>query len=688
MPREVEVMPLVQALAAMKMRCDQMGRTADQSRLAQLLVSSCQTFEIGPDSFVRKDEVRGFILNFQKAVLQKDSSWLLQKRGLCREMVDMEEFLESHEYMNQAGYVRPAIKKKLIELFETPGFVEGVLTGAIGIGKNYFADMALARMVYELSCYHNPQLEHDLAPGSSIIFIVQSKTLTLAKKVAFEQFAERLKLSPYFQKVFPFDPQVKSELRFPKQVTVMPVGGTDTSALGMNVYGGLIDEMNFMDRVTDSTYTRYTGEEEYDQAERLYSTIIRRMKSRFQQKGRLPGKLLLVSSRSYPGDFTDRKMDEAVKDRSIFVMNYAQWEALPEDRFSGEKFLVEVGDESKQSRIVLERSEAKDPDDVIEVPTEYRAEFERDIDAALRDLGGIATGTRSPFIPYKELIVSSYEKFNEVTGKRQLFLYDEIVPQEMFPPEEEGRHDFWRLVDREYIEQLVLDRTVPFAVHLDVGLGQNDAAGLAIGHIAGYVLLPSTKFFNEKTQEFTEIRDIRAPIYQIDGVLRSVARPGEEVDLEVLRDVLLFLRGELNVRWATFDSYQYAMLVSACRKARMRSGVLSVDTSIAPYTELKLAIKDERLLQPQHVVLQEELRTVEKDKKRMKIDHPPSGSKDCSDAVAGVVYMLMSKEASYGRPHGRRRRRTETVAEEHKGVRRVRIGSRPTGRRTVRKRLR
>jgi len=656
----------------MKIAKTQRGLSLREEEVLSLLVKSVPLIELEDGGVFRLSDLKGFIQNFQRAVEQKDSSWLMQKRGRRWKVPDIEEFAESPEYMNQRGYLRPVIKYELQRLFGGGEFVEAVLTGAIGIGKNYFADIALAYMICKLSCYHNPQIEYGLAPGSSIVFILQSKTATLAQKVAFEQFAARLKRSPYFQKLFPFDPQVKSELRFPKQINVYPIGGSDTSALGMNVYGGMIDEMNYMERVVDSTYTRHTGEEEYDQAERLYNTLINRMRSRFMQQGRLPGKLLLVSSRSYPGDFTDRKMDEAATDPSIFVMNYAQWEALPADRFCGDKFLVEVGNEYKQSRIVATREDAKDADDVIEVPTEYRPAFERNLDDALRDLGGIAAGTKHPFIPHKELIVKAYETYEATVGEgNQLFLHDEVVIQDILPPEEAYSQDFWRLVNREYLEEMILDKSTVFAAHIDVGL-TGDAAGVGIGRITGYRLLPNMRVYNERTKEFVEVSDARAPMYTIDGVLRCIAEPGDEVDLEAIRDLILFLRGHLFVRWATMDSYQSAMMIQAFRKARMRSGVLSVDTSIAPYTEVKLAIKDERILYPNHPVLTTELRTVERDKKKDKIDHPKGGSKDCADSVAGVVYMLMQKEARFGRP-ARRRTRTRPKST---GVRSVKIGRR------------
>lgn len=647
------------------------GLSNKDSLILDLMVKAVPKIEVDGTFVARLDDVYGFLSNLDRAIREHDSAFLLLKRGLCVDkIVDIEEFVESADYLNQKGYVRPAIRRKLLELF-APGneYIEAVLTGAIGIGKNYFADCALAYMVYVLSCFHNPQLEFDLAPGSSIVFIQQSVTLTLARKVLYDQFAERIRRSKYFKQRFRFDPEVKSELRFPKGVTILPVGGSDTSALGMNVFGGVIDEMNFMARTRDSALVRYTAEDEYDQAERLYSTLIRRIKSRFMQKGKVPGKLLLVSSTNYPGDFTDRKVEEAKHDTTIFVMKYSQWEALPADRFCGEKFLVEVGNDFKRSQVIPTMEAAVDKDDVIEVPIEYKTEFDRDIDAALRDLGGIAAGSKSPFIPYRELIGKAMDHFETIVGGRQLFKLDEVVLQNLFSSDEDP--DWSLLVDETYFDRCMAVSETPFAAHIDVGL-TTDAAGLAIGRIVGYKMLAESKIFDESCGSFVEVRDIRVPIYQIDGVLRIVAPANDEVDLGLVRDLILYLRGKLPLHYATSDSYQSAMLIQAFRKARIRSGVLSVDTSSAPYTEVKLAIKDERIWLPRHSVLARELREVEKDKKKDKVDHPPGGSKDVSDAVAGVVYILQKKEASYGRPA---RRIARSGSSDGRRIRKIHFGT-------------
>jgi len=543
-------------------------------------------------------------------------------------------------------------------------------TGGIGIGKNYMADLAIGYMVYRLSCFHNPQAEYDLAPGSNIVFVMQSMKVQLAQKVVFEQFGARLSASPYFRKFFPYDAMLKTEMRFPNQILVLPVGGQDTAAIGMNVFGGLIDEMNFMARTMGSKHVQYTHEAEFDQAERLYTTLIRRMKSRFMQLGKLPGKLLLISSVNYPGDFTDRKIEEAKKDKTIFVMKLAQWESIPASKYCGDKFLVEVGNEVKMSRIITSREDAIDEQDVIEVPVEYRPDFERDVVAALRDLAGISTGSAHPFIPFRHLIQKAQDDFAAMTGGSQLFTMESCVLSRVvgdpYSPEWEN------IVAEEYLEEFVMGRDQVFAAHLDVGITQ-DAAGLALGRIVGYKLLPAAKLWDERVGAFVEVRDLRAPVYQIDGLLQIMPPPGGEVDLELVRDLLLYLHSRLNLGWVSMDTYQSAMMIQGLRRLRVRAGVLSVDQTMGPYAELKQSIKDGRIMLPPHSIAARELREVEKTK-REKIDHPQGGSKDCSDGLAGVVYILGRKEARYGRP-GVRRKPGLAGGVDEDAVRHVRISS-------------
>jgi hypothetical protein len=231
--------------------------------------------------------------------------------------------------------------------------------------------------------------------------------------------------------------------------------------------------------------------------------------------------------------------------------------------------------------------------------------------------------------------------------------------------------DWETLINYDYIEQFIDAPEVPFSVHIDPGL-TNDAAGVAISRITGYRMLPSFTYYNERLGEFTEVRDVRAPAYTVDGVLQIKAPANGEVDLELVRDMILHLRGILNIKYATMDSYQSAMMIQGFRKGRIKSGVLSVDTNIAPYAEYKQAIKDERILLPRHAVLARETRELERDPEKDRIDHPNGGSKDCSDAVAGSIYLQMKKEARYGQV-ARSRRGIGAKRPSEQQVRKIRI---------------
>lgn len=61
-----------------------------------------------------------------------------------------------------------------------------------------------------------------------------------------------------------------------------------------------------------------------------------------------------------------------------------------------------------------------------------------------------------------------------------------------------------------------------------------------------------------------------------------------------------------------------------------------MDRQLEPYNLLKEAIYEERIDIPYHEVLSRELSNLELVNGN-KVDHPPKGSKDVADAVAGVI---------------------------------------------------
>jgi hypothetical protein len=76
-----------------------------------------------------------------------------------------------------------------------------------------------------------------------------------------------------------------------------------------------------------------------------------------------------------------------------------------------------------------------------------------------------------------------------------------------------------------------------------------------------------------------------------------------------------------------------------------RAEVLSVDVTPDPYDNLKTALYEDRVQLYNYPPLRKELETLQEDRRgrRRKIDHPPTGSKDCSDALAGCLYTLSQR---------------------------------------------
>lgn len=610
-------------------------------------ILSMLAFEKDGMQWIEKDNAANFMQNFLLALRENDGRFLFVKRGLrVDRVIDVEEFVKSREYMDLGMSIRPKLLELLWTLFHgdnSDSYIEVALGGAIGWGKSFFAEVATAYILYRLSCYYSPQLEYKLAPGSQIVFTMQSLRLEQAKKVLFQPFMERIRRSPYFQKNFPFDPTISTELRFPNNILVLPLSSSDTAALGYNVYSAILDELNFLAFVEDSVRTR-GSDEVYDQASKLYMATLRRVRSRFQVAGKAPGKIFLISSANYPDDFMDRKFKEAQAQEvsglkmTIFPIRLSRWEVFPPGTFSSETFFVEVGDAIKKSRILTSLEDAIDPKDVIEIPVDFRDDFEHDLEAAIRDVAGIPVGGTNSFIKQREKIASAAERHRELFGGLQLFSTERVDISKFATR-------LFGLLDLQYLS-MIHDKEKPYAIHVDIGLS-HDSCGIAVTHTEGVVAVGKSFNWDERQGRYVEVSGGEAPAVVVDGVLEIINTPGDEVDINLVGDLILTIASHLNVTWVTADKFQSASLLQRIRKSRnylgkkIRTALISVDASLAPYMYLKQALRDERIIFPPVAKLLRELRELQIDPKRGKVDHPVGGSKDLADAVSGSVYVLV-----------------------------------------------
>lgn len=540
-------------------------------------------------------------------------------------VVPIREFIEDEYFLNMKGVMWPKILDCMEEM-NNGEYQEAVLTGAIGVGKTAIAVVSTAYQLYLLACYRSPHLLFGLDPSSEIVMVFQSINANLAKSVDFARFKSILEKSIFFREHFPFDKGVMSELKFPNRVIVKPVSGQDTAAIGQNVIGGVIDEMNFMAVVTNSKASVDGGT--YNQAMALYNSISRRRKSRFMSQGKLPGLLCLVSSKRYPGQFTDTKEEEARKEleltgkTSIYVYDKRLWDVKPPGAFNGRTFKLFLGDGNRKPRILADNEDVTGMPDrlIMDIPEEYRVEFEVDLMNAIRDIAGMSTLATHPFIVEREAITRNVRATNIILGQEEVDFVAtnlDINPDEFYRPE------------------------LPRFAHIDLALS-GDAAGLCIGTM--------DKFVTTKTTNGTEIM----PHIWIDALLAVKPPKGGEIQFSNIREILYALRKlGLNIRWVTFDTYQSVDSIQILRKEGFLVGTKSVDTDMNPYEFVKNALYTNRLSLPNHSKAVIELASLEKDTKKNKVDHPPNGSKDVADALAGVVYgVTMRREfwAMHGVP--------------------------------------
>lgn len=527
--------------------------------------------------------------------------------------VSMEKFMKDQFYMGKGDAVYPKVMEELIEM-NSGKYVEIVLTGGIGSGKTYCALYTTAYQLYLLSCMRDAHRTFGKDPSTEILFIFQSINTTLAKELDYKRFKHIIESSPYFMKYFPFKKDLESRLVFPNRIEVVPVSGQETAAIGQDVIGGIIDEVNYM-AVTQRSKNSVDGGT-YNQAIALYNSISRRRKTRFMSQGKLPGLLCIVSSKRYPGQFTDIKELEAKTDPTIYIYDKRVWDIKPSE-FSGDRFPVFIGDASRKPRI-LEQGDplfTTDPDMVHGIPLEFREDFERDIINALRELDGTSTLARFPFF-------TDIDSITNCMGKVSPMLEEESVDFE---------HELLTIDPARFYKP-----HLPRFAHVDLAIS-GDSAGLVIGTVTGFTKVKHGEHHEEVLPEIW-----------IDSILEIRPPKNGEIKFFKIRELLYALKElGMNMKWATFDSFQSKDSQQILAQRGFVTGIQSMDTTPVPYMISKNALYDGRVSMPNHAKLLVELASLERDPATGKIDHPANSSKDLSDALAGVIYGLSMRREIY-----------------------------------------
>ncbi len=315
----------------------------------------------------------------------------------------------------------------------------------------------------------------------------------------------------------------------------------------------------------------------YPSADEIHGNISRRIESRFGAEGIL----IAITSPSYTDGFAERKQREAPTNPNLYAVRRALWEMKP--GYGAARFYFNVA--------TMEIStEPKEGENWHPVPIELIAQFRNAPEKAMRDLMARPSQTIEPYFRDRERFLASFNAEKEPADS----------------------------------EDVVLDRRHLYYGHVDLGIS-HDAAGFCLGH------------------------EEHGVIY-LDLLGRIQAPQGGEVDLEFIRDLYITLRKRgFKIAGVSYDGYQSADSIQRLSEARIQAEVRSVDRTTKAYDTLKDRIYGGTIKLPKVNVeaveasgpksaseyLYWELRRVEL-LKGIKVDHPPKGSKDVSDAVAGM----------------------------------------------------
>ena len=541
--------------------------------------------------------------------------WLIRNPAFKERPASIVEFLAA-DYLNIEAGTRDGVKECLVSIFgDKPNVYNlanvqrAMFTGAIGIGKTTFASIALPYMVHWCLCLKDPQGFFGLLPGSRIAFMQMSTSEKQAKEVLFGDIFARINHSPWF-KNYPHDPKYTSQIRFPGDIWIVPGDSRETSFEGYNILGGIIDEID-----------SHLVTEKKDYAEAGFDTIHARITSRFLDRGLL----ILIGQMKKTTGFAAKKYEEFIKegqDGGCYAKKLTIWESLGWPKFlkpdgSRDSFWFDPRRKVMIPEIQLDFVEK---DGLMEIPIKYKKDFSNNPEKALRDLAGVPPLVGDAFISMADRVEICRDKWHA-----RYDITESPVGKNLAKPN--------------FADWFTAPDTLRRVVHIDIAYSATgDALGMAMGHV----------------REVVEIDGEMMPVIIFDMLLRMRPLPGTQIQLSDVRQIIYHLKQDrgYRIKKVTLDGFQSTDTLQQLAKRKYQTAHVSVDKDILPYHDLREAIYQGRVEFPKYecymkhgdtdtkeIAVHELLRLIEKD--NGKIDHPEGGSKDVSDAMAGVATTLM-----------------------------------------------
>ncbi|MCM1226171.1 MAG: hypothetical protein NC320_01940 [Clostridium sp.] len=538
--------------------------------------------------------------------------------------VDIDTFLNADAYLgrtNRNGQaVYPFWRKELRNVFGAGNkYHEWILTGATRIGKTSTAIAATAYMLYRLMCLRDPQKffgKKDISKFSILFFNI---TKDLAKGVAFREFNDTLKESPWFNAHGTFSKSERDFYYIPEGGKISIDYGSDSShGLGKQVFCAVMDECNFSQAGIKDVQKAKAHMKE------TYNTVSARIKGTFKHGGEVFGKIFAVSSKRSDSDFMEAYVKEqldAGAGEHMYISDAPQWEVLPPETFSTERFSIAVGGRNQKSFVIPDNQNF--PEAIADLksqgymilspPMDMKSDFLADFNVALRDLAGIAVVGAMSFI--------TQESLNKcISRSRRNPFYSDIL--------QIGIQSSYTIEEYFHVEEVpeVFKRT-PIFIHLDLSL-VTDRTGISGGGITG-----------RKDILGEDGKKVSQPFLSHMFSVALEAPRGDKIPYSKIVAFICWLRRQgFNIAGISRDQFQSEYLAQQLEAEGFTVDKLSLDRTPDGYIALRSVTLEERIDMLDSKLLQDELIHLQRDAVTGKVDHPVGGSKDLADSYAGWVW--------------------------------------------------
>lgn len=483
-----------------------------------------------------------------------------------------------------------------------------VLKWGKGSGKDTISQVGLLRICYLLQCLRNPQAYYGLGLHSEIHLLNTAVAAHQANSVFFSPLKTLVETSPFFaDKSHP----TGGRIEFDKGIVLISGHSETKSQEGMNLLAGVADEIaEFKTKEELEKASRSAvGREPQQSAEGIDQMLRTSGRSRFPEVF----KALYLSWTRFKGDYIEQIYAEGEKELARdpaagwFISHKATWDANPSKKRS--HFDADYRANEVDSRAKYEC-----------LPPDARDRFFRNLVAL-----GLAFPVEARHRVAYEYVEGPDPDNPELEGWQSSFTFD---------------HDFLPI------------RGAAYAVHIDLA-HTSDRAGFALSHVSGY---------RSKERENEDEKITRQAEVTLDLALAFAQGPHGEIELRWPRQLIFrLLERGFRIVYVTFDGYQSVDSIQtingriatrnpkATAERKKVAENYSLDRTTEGYDTLKslvygglyrgyrLPTKGEGPF-AQECIWWRELKAIERQggvALRAKIDHPPYGSKDVADAIAG-----------------------------------------------------